>query len=190
MRNTGTSTVSFAHRASLHWGEGSTREETLQAWREKLDFLKSWLCQDTLCDNWADITSLWAERWSGNARAGEEVGWVPRGEGHLMEGPTCIRGALPWNARSWFMFSHTCRSPQVELKCQGLRWGWTDLSVWFTRLPHEEITRERLLSFFQSGNLDAYYRECTEPNGTVTQFQHLVNPLMSVSCLSIPSTPS
>lgn len=53
--------------------EGRTREETLQAWREKLDFLKSWLCQDTLCDNWAGITSLWAEDWSGNAGAGEEV---------------------------------------------------------------------------------------------------------------------
>ena len=73
MRNTGTSTVSFARRASLHWGEGRTREETLQAWREKLDFLKSWFCQDTVCDNWAGITSLWAEGWSGNAGAGEEV---------------------------------------------------------------------------------------------------------------------
>lgn len=117
MRNTGTSTVSFAHRASLHWGEGRTREKTLQAWRQTLDFLKSWLCQDTVRDNWADITSLWAEHWSGNAGAGEEVWWVPGGEGHLMEGPTCIRGALPWSARSWFVFPHTCRSPQVALNC-------------------------------------------------------------------------
>ena len=57
------------------------------------------------------------------------------------------------------MFSHTCRSPQVELNCQGLQWGWIDLSVWFTRLPHEEITKERKVPFFfQSGNLDVHYR--------------------------------
>ena len=48
------------------------------------------------------------------------------------------------------MFSHTCRSPQVELNCQGLQWGWIDLSVWFTRLPHEEITKERKVPFFFS----------------------------------------
>lgn len=48
------------------------------------------------------------------------------------------------------MFSHTCRSPQVELNCQGLWWGWIDLSVWFTRLPHEEITKERKVPFFFS----------------------------------------
>lgn len=62
-----------------------------------------------------------------------------------MEGPTCIRGALPW-VQSWFVFPHTCRSPQVALSAAvGLDWAFGLVC----RLPLKEITREGSFFFGQ-----------------------------------------